>query len=166
MEPQRHPVDTVPPPWQLLAGGLQHIAAMVAGVVAPPLIIGAAVGLGGRDQALLITASLFSAGLATLLQALGWWRFGARLPLINGASFAAVAPVLAIVKSSVPGAALPTVYGAALFVGMTPTVAPGFYAGMPELVVTIMGSGISAGCVTAIVLNQVFHLRARRAVAT
>ncbi|WP_342213711.1 solute carrier family 23 protein [Nocardia wallacei] len=92
------------------AGGLQHIAAMVAGVVAPPLIIGAAVGLNHTDQAMLITASLFTAGLATVLQSLGWWRFGSRLPLMNGASFAAVAPVLAIAKTSAPGSALPAVY--------------------------------------------------------
>ncbi len=119
----RHPIDVVPPPWQLLPGGLQHIAAMVAGVVAPSLIIGAAVGLDRADQALLITASMFSAGLATLLQALGWWRFGARLPLINGASFAAVAPILAIVKGSAPAAALPTVYGATLVAGLAGTLA-------------------------------------------
>ncbi|MBF6333064.1 nucleobase:cation symporter-2 family protein [Nocardia transvalensis] len=137
-----HPVDAVPPPWQLLAGGLQHIAAMVAGVVAPPLIIGAAVGLGGADQALLITASLFSAGLATLLQSLGWWRFGARLPLINGASFAAVAPVLAIAKSSAPGDALPTVYGAALVAGVLGTFAAPYFSRLRRFFPPVVGGTV------------------------
>ncbi|RDI63738.1 nucleobase:cation symporter-2 family protein [Nocardia pseudobrasiliensis] len=147
MEPRpigasRHPIDVVSPPWQLLAGGLQHIAAMVAGVVAPPLIIGAAVGLGGADQALLITASLFSAGLATLLQALGWWRFGARLPLINGASFAAVAPILAIVKGSAPAAALPTVYGATLVAGVAGTLAAPYFSRLRRFFPPVVGGTV------------------------
>src|SRR5699024_11131921 len=39
---------------------------------------------------------LIIGGLATLLQTLGVWRFGARLPLIQGASFIALAPMMQI----------------------------------------------------------------------
>lgn len=39
-------------------------------------------------------------GLATLLQTLGVWRIGARLPLVRGTSFAAVASMLAIGKNA------------------------------------------------------------------
>ncbi|MBF6064807.1 purine permease [Nocardia terpenica] len=141
-EPHHHPVDALPPPWQLLAGGLQHIAAMVAGVVAPPLIIGAAVGLGAVEQGLLITASLFSAGLATLLQSLGWWRFGARLPLINGASFAAVAPILAIVGSSAHGDALPIVYGATLVAGVLATLAAPYFSRLQRFFPPVVGGTV------------------------
>ncbi|GAB2989369.1 purine permease [Amycolatopsis acidiphila] len=110
----RHPVDRRPPALQLVVGGVQHVAAMYAGVVAPPLIIGAAVGLSPGQLSLLISASLFTAGLATLLQTLGVWRFGARLPLVNGVTFANVAPVLAIVQQHGPRNALGIVYGATL----------------------------------------------------
>lgn len=110
----RHPVDRRPPVPQLLVGGVQHVAAMYAGVVAPPLIIGAAVGLTGGQLSLLISASLFTAGLATLLQTLGVWRFGSRLPLVNGVTFANVAPVMAIVSQHGPRNALGVVYGATL----------------------------------------------------
>ncbi|MBB5918853.1 xanthine permease [Nocardia transvalensis] len=140
--PVRHPVDELPSPWRLLAGGLQHIAAMVAGVVAPPLIIGAAVGLNHADQAMLITASLFSAGLATLLQSLGWWRFGSRLPLMNGASFAAVAPVLAIVKTSSPGSALPAVYGATLVAGVLATLAAPYFSRLRRFFPPVVGGTV------------------------
>ncbi len=36
------------------------------------------------------------AGIATLIQSVGFWRFGVRLPLMQGCTFAAVAPMIAI----------------------------------------------------------------------
>ncbi len=69
--------------------GLQHILAMYAGVVSPPIIIGSAAGLTGPEQAVLVTAALFVSGLGTLLQALGVPYVGSRLPLVQGVSFAA-----------------------------------------------------------------------------
>ncbi|OZM74111.1 uracil permease [Amycolatopsis antarctica] len=127
---ETHPVDRIPPVPQLLLGGLQHVAAMYAGVVAPPLIIGAAVGLSGGQLSLLISASLFTAGLATLLQTLGVWRFGARLPLVNGVTFATVAPVLAIAEQHSPGEALGFVYGATLIGGAFVVLAAPFFASL------------------------------------
>ncbi|PXY27115.1 nucleobase:cation symporter-2 family protein [Prauserella muralis] len=123
-----HPVDQKPPLPQLLAGGLQHVAAMYAGVVAPPLIIGAAVGLSPGQLSLLISASLFTAGLATLLQTLGVWRFGARLPLVNGVTFATVAPVLAIVEQHGERGSLGVVYGATLVGGLLVVLAAPFFS--------------------------------------
>uniref|UniRef100_UPI003D7542B0 solute carrier family 23 protein n=1 Tax=Streptomyces wuyuanensis TaxID=1196353 RepID=UPI003D7542B0 len=70
---REHPVDETLPPFRMFTSGLQHVAAMYAGVVAPPMIVGPAVGLGARDTAFLMGASLFTAGIATLLQTLGFW---------------------------------------------------------------------------------------------
>ncbi|MFC5799844.1 nucleobase:cation symporter-2 family protein [Streptomyces formicae] len=94
----KHPVDETLPHLRMVTSGLQHVAAMYAGVVAPPMIVGPAVGLGARDTAFLMGASLFTAGIATLLQTLGFWRVGARLPFVNGVSFAGVTPMIAIGK--------------------------------------------------------------------
>ncbi|MEU2490631.1 nucleobase:cation symporter-2 family protein [Streptomyces sp. NPDC007883] len=91
-----HPVDETLPPFRMFTSGLQHVAAMYAGVVAPPMIVGPAVGLGARDTAFLMGASLFTAGIATLLQTLGFWKVGARLPFVNGVSFAGVTPMIAV----------------------------------------------------------------------
>ncbi|MDH6128453.1 nucleobase:cation symporter-2 family protein [Kitasatospora sp. GP82] len=119
-----HPVDELLPPTRLFTTGLQHVAAMYAGVVAPPLIVGAGVGLTPTELALLISASLFTAGLATLLQTLGlfqsteWARIGARLPFVNGVSFAGVAPMLAIAKERGPKDALPVIFGAVIVAGL------------------------------------------------
>ena len=65
-----------------LAYGLQHVLTMYGGIVAVPLIVGQAAGLGTGDVGLLITASLFAGGLATILQTMGLPFFGCRLPLV------------------------------------------------------------------------------------
>ena len=53
-----------------MAYGLQHVLTMYGGIVAVPLIVGQAAGLSPADIGLLIAASLFAGGLATLLQTL------------------------------------------------------------------------------------------------
>lgn len=47
-----HPVDRRPRIGELILGAIQHVGAMYAGVVAPPLVIGAAVGLGPAQLSL------------------------------------------------------------------------------------------------------------------
>jgi xanthine permease len=111
-------VDELLPAPKLLAYGLQHIAAMYAGVVAPPLIVGAACGLSATEMTVLIGAALLTSGLATLLQTLGFWKIGSRLPFVNGISFAGVAPMVAIAKTAHPGQALPLIYGGVLIAGV------------------------------------------------
>ncbi|WP_020494589.1 nucleobase:cation symporter-2 family protein [Sciscionella marina] len=139
---ERHPVDQVPPPWQLLAAGVQHVAAMYAGVVAPPLIIGGAVGLSPLELSLLIGASLFTAGIATMLQSLGVWRIGSRLPLVNGVSFATVAPVLAIAKQHGTQQALPIVYGATLIGGVFVVLAAPYFGKLTRLFPTVVSGTV------------------------
>ena len=91
--------------------GLQHVLTMYGGIIAPPLIIGAAAGLSAAEIGLLIAAALFVGGLATVLQTLGMKHFGAKLPIVQGVSFAGVATILAILST---GGGLPTVYGAVI----------------------------------------------------
>ncbi|AZG48493.1 nucleobase:cation symporter-2 family protein [Gordonia insulae] len=95
-----HPVDEIPPLAKLLPLGIQHVLAMYAGAVAVPLIVGGAmVSVGQLEQGdivHLIMADLFVAGIATILQAVGFWRFGVRLPLMQGVTFAAVGPMITI----------------------------------------------------------------------
>ncbi|MBC2682348.1 nucleobase:cation symporter-2 family protein [Corynebacterium anserum] len=95
-----HPVDEKPPLSKLFFFGLQHVLAMYAGAVAVPLIVGGAMVQAGElqpgDIPHLIVADLFVAGIASVIQTIGFWRFGARLPVIQGVSFVAVAPMIAI----------------------------------------------------------------------
>ncbi len=126
---RRHPVDEKLPPLKMLTSGLQHVAAMYAGVVAPPLIVGAAVGLSAAELTFLTGASLFTAGLATFLQTLGIWKIGARLPFVNGVTFAGVAPMLAIVDTTEDKAdALPVIFGAIIVAGLLGFVAAPWFS--------------------------------------
>ncbi|MFJ1956139.1 nucleobase:cation symporter-2 family protein [Streptomyces microflavus] len=114
-----HPCDEKLPPSRLVPAALQHIAAMYAGVVTPPLIIGQAVGLDTAGMTRLIAASLLIAGLATIVQTIGLGAFaGNRLPFVNAASSAGIAPMLAIAETSAPGHQLPAIYGAVLVAGV------------------------------------------------
>ena len=92
----RHPVDQTLPFPQMFLYGLQHVLSMYAGVVAVPLIVGTALKLSPTDITYLVSAGLFMSGVATLLQTLGVWRIGARQPIVQGTSFAAVSTMLAI----------------------------------------------------------------------
>ncbi|CAM5595123.1 nucleobase:cation symporter-2 family protein [Streptomyces fumanus] len=110
-----HPVDEVPPVRRLAAFGLQHVLAMYAGAVAVPLIVGGAMKLPPADLAYLITADLLVCGIATLVQCVGLWRFGARLPIMQGCTFAAVSPMVMI---GTTGGGLPAIYGAVIVAGL------------------------------------------------
>ncbi|WP_402469669.1 nucleobase:cation symporter-2 family protein [Isoptericola aurantiacus] len=92
----KHPVDEIPRLARLFPLGLQHVLAMYAGAVAVPLIVGGALGYSAEDLAFLISADLFVAGIASIIQSVGFWRFGVRLPLMQGVTFAAVGPMISI----------------------------------------------------------------------
>lgn len=119
----KHPVDEILPAGQLFLYGLQHVLAMYAGAVAVPLIIAAAAGLTKEQTAFLINADLFTCGIATLLQTLGFWKLGIRIPVIQGVTFAAVTPMTLIAKDG----GMVAIYGAIIVAGLvTFLIAPFF----------------------------------------
>ncbi len=111
-----HPVDRVPPFYQLLPLSLQHVLVMYAGAVAVPLIIGRALKLPPEQVAFLISADLFAGGLATLVQSFGLPGVGIRLPVMMGVTFASVSPMLSIALQ--PDLGLLGVYGAVIAAGL------------------------------------------------
>jgi NCS2 family nucleobase:cation symporter-2 len=125
---------------RLLLFGLQHVLVMYAGTVAVPLILGSALGLTAKQVIALISADLFTSGLATLLQTLGWWKFGARLPLIQGCSFICVAPMILIGSHY----GIPTLYGAVISCGIfTILVGPWFSRMLRFFPPVVIGSVIT-----------------------
>lgn len=114
---QDNSVDGIPPLARLFPLGLQHVLAMYAGAVAVPLIVGGALGLSPTELAFLISADLFVAGIATVVQSVGFWRFGVRLPLIQGVTFAAVGPMIAI-GTSETGNGITDIFGATIACGL------------------------------------------------
>jgi xanthine permease len=87
---------------------------MYSAAVAVPILLGAAVGLSDADVAFLINADLLTCGIATLIQTLGFWRVGIRLPLVMGVAFAGLGPMILIAGED----GLPAVYGAVIVAGV------------------------------------------------
>ena len=130
-KPQRkrvHPVDEVLPSPKLAAYGFQHVVAFYAGAVLVPILIASALGLSGEELVMLITADLFTCGVASIIQAVGFKNVGVRLPLLQGVTFAGVAPIIAIGLAHGGGtASLLYVYGAVIVAGVfTFLIAPVF----------------------------------------
>ena len=111
-----HPVDERLPLPKLFTLGLQHVLVMYAGAVAVPLIIGGALKMSVDQIAFLINADLFACGIATLIQTLGLWIFGLRLPIMMGVTFTAVTPMIAIGTN--PELGLLDIYGATIAAGV------------------------------------------------
>ncbi|MFI8105280.1 nucleobase:cation symporter-2 family protein [Streptomyces sp. NPDC086023] len=114
-----HPVDEVLPLPKLSLYGFQHVLAFYAGAVLVPVLLGNSLGLPRHELVYLINADLVTAGIATVIQAWGFWRIGARLPLVQGATFTAVSPMIAIGQGAGGGTAgLLVVYGAVITAGV------------------------------------------------
>jgi len=86
-----------PPMAKAIPLGIQHVLAMFVSNVTPAIIVCGAAGIGfGSDQGALgfpdmnymIQMSMLFAGIATLFQTVGFGPVGARLPIVQGTSFA------------------------------------------------------------------------------
>ncbi len=85
----------MPPLGQAIPLGIQHVLAMFASNVTPAIIVAGAAGFGfGSDSPdvpvmiYMIQMSMLFAGVATLFQTVGMGPIGARLPIVQGTSFA------------------------------------------------------------------------------
>jgi xanthine permease len=119
-QPRRiHPVDQVLPAHKLAIFGLQHLFIMYAGAVAVPLIVGPAIGLKSTDIAILVSADLLVSGIATIIQSAGISKLlGVRLPVVAGATFTVLNPMIIIANQYGGVNGLPYVYGAMLVSGV------------------------------------------------
>lgn len=149
--------------------GVQHVLAMFVSNLTPPIIIAGAAGFGfgSPDPSALIymiQMSMLFAGIATLLQTVGVGPVGARLPLVQGTSFAYIPVMIPIVagKGVEAMAALTTaaliggvVHGLlSMFVGRVRFALPPLITGLVVLMIglSLMRIGVqySAGGVPAI----------------
>lgn len=89
--------------------GIQHVLAMFVSNLTPPIIVAGAGGFGfgsanPSDLIYMIQMSMLFAGIATLLQTIGAGPVGARLPLVQGTSFAFLPVMVPIVAGKGVGA--------------------------------------------------------------
>ena len=126
---RQHPVDEVLPPQQLAVYGLQHVMAFYAGAVIVPILLAGAIGLNEDQLIHLINADLFTCGIASILQSVGVWKIGVRLPLLQGVTFTAVSPMIIIGLDNGGGAeSLTYIYGAVIVAGLFTLFAAPFFS--------------------------------------
>ncbi|MBN9647958.1 purine permease [Terrisporobacter glycolicus] len=90
--------------------GFQHIFAAFGGIIVVPLVIAGALKFDTDTSMSLISASILSAGIATIIQARGIGKVGARVACIMGTDFTFVSPSISV--GSVLG--LPGIIGATI----------------------------------------------------
>ena len=100
--------NATPPLGQAIPLGFQHVLAMFASNVTPSIIVAGAAGLafGGAEQVYLIQMAMLFAGIATLFQTIGFGPVGARLPIMQGTSFAFVGVLAGVAATQGLGVAL------------------------------------------------------------
>ncbi len=93
-----------PPLAQAVPLGIQHVLAMFVSNVTPAVIIAGAAGFGFGSNSpdfpnliYMIQMSMLFAGVATLFQTIGFGPVGARLPIVQGTSFAFIPIMIPIV---------------------------------------------------------------------
>ncbi|MEV0089088.1 nucleobase:cation symporter-2 family protein [Saccharopolyspora sp. NPDC050642] len=107
----------------MLPLGLQHVLVAYSGMATVPLLIGLGIGMSTEQIAVLVSANVLVSGLATLLQALGVFNIGVRLPIVMGSTFTGITPAILVGKDG----GLPAVFGATIVAGLlTWVVAPWF----------------------------------------
>jgi OHCU decarboxylase len=126
--PPKHPVDEVLPVPKLAVYGFQHVLAFYAGAVIVPILLANSIGLTQQELIHLINADLFTCGIASIIQSWGFWKVGVKLPLLQGVTFTAVSPMIAIGLAAGGGTeGLLVIYGAVIVAGLfTFLIAPYF----------------------------------------
>ena len=106
--------------------GIQHVLAMFVSNVTPAIIVAGAAGFGFGsdagaqgfpDMTYLIQMSMLFAGIATLFQTIGMGPVGARLPIVQGTSFAFL-PIMIPLVAGKGVEALPALFGGVLVGGL------------------------------------------------
>lgn len=96
--------DFMPPLYKAVPLGVQHVLAMFVSNVTPAIIVAGAAGFGFGsnspdfpDLVYMIQMSMFFAGVATLLQTITFGPVGAKLPIVQGTSFAFIPIMIPLV---------------------------------------------------------------------
>lgn len=94
--------DNMPRLQEAVPLGIQHILAMFVSNFTPAIIISLAAGFafGSADMVYMIQMAMVFSGIATLFQTVGAGPVGARLPIVQGTSFAFIPMMIPVVKGA------------------------------------------------------------------
>ncbi|MBA5638537.1 purine permease [Duganella sp. LX20W] len=97
-------VEDRPPVLTTFLLAAQHMLAALGGIIAVPLVVGAALKLPADQIITLVNAALLGSGIVTLIQCKGVGPVGIRLPCVMGTSFAFVGAAISVgLEHGVPG---------------------------------------------------------------
>ncbi|NRR31149.1 purine permease [Oxalobacteraceae bacterium] len=97
-------VEDRPPLLTTVLLAAQHLLAALGGIIAVPLVVGAALKLPADQIVALINAALLGSGIVTFIQCKGVGPVGIRLPCVMGTSFAFVGAGISVgLEHGVPG---------------------------------------------------------------
>ncbi len=88
-----------PPLGETLFAALQHLLAIIVGIMTPPLIIANVLGFSSEMKAYLISMALFVSGIATFIQVKRIGPVGSGLLSIQGTSFAFLGAIIFLNRS-------------------------------------------------------------------
>ncbi|MFE5897146.1 uracil-xanthine permease family protein [Streptomyces sp. NPDC056488] len=153
--PGTAPVDARVPARRLLPLAAQHVLAMIAAPVSTVFLTAGTLDLAPGTTASLLSAVLILCGAGALLQSLGVWRIGARLPFVMLPGGAATALFLQIAQDhGTPTAAGSVLLAAALLIAVLPLYArvvrlfPPLVMGVTVLLIGIAMIRVAARLVT------------------
>ncbi len=116
--------DYMPPIAKAVPLGIQHVLAMFISNVTPAIIVAGAAGFGFGSNSpdfpvllYMIQMSMLFAGVATLIQTIGMGPVGAKLPVVQGTSFAFL-PIMIPLVAGQGVEALPALFGGVLVGGL------------------------------------------------
>jgi xanthine permease len=172
--------DYTPPLLKAVPLGIQHVLAMFVSNVTPAIIVCSAAGFGFgsnspdvTEMIYMIQMSMFFAGIATMIQTIGIGPVGARLPIVQGTSFAFV-PIMIPLVAGKGVEAVAVVMGGVLVGGLfhaclglvigrirfaLPPLVTGLVVTMIGLALVRVGVQYAAGGVTAIGTEDYGSLR-------
>lgn len=114
----------MPPLAKAVPLGIQHVLAMFVSNITPAIIVAGAAGFGYGSNSpdfpvmiYMIQMSMLFAGVATLIQTIGMGPVGARLPIVQGTSFAFL-PIMIPLVAGKGVEALPILFGGVLLGGL------------------------------------------------
>ncbi|GGH57023.1 nucleobase:cation symporter-2 family protein [Rothia aerolata] len=89
-------VEDTPPVGASIILALQHILAAFAGIIAVPLVVCTALGFSVAQTSLMVSATIFVAGITTFIQSKKIGPVGAKVPGMMGTDFTFVNPTISV----------------------------------------------------------------------
>lgn len=95
-EQMLYQIDDKPPVGVSIVLALQHILAAFAGIIAVPLVVAGALNLSVEETSMMVSASIFVAGVTTVLQSKGLGPIGSRVSGMMGTDFTFANPAISV----------------------------------------------------------------------